>query len=77
MNEQLKQLCEKYPIYIPVDALAAFLHAKPAGLRASIDQRRCPFGFSWSLGGRSAYKIPTATFIAWYTQGVVQQELPQ
>lgn len=70
MGEKFKKLCEENPIYIPVDTLAEFLHIKPAGLRASIDQGRCPFGFSWSLGTRSGYKIPTATFAAWYTKGV-------
>ena len=52
MPEQLKCLCRKHPIYIPVDVAAEFLHVKPAGLRASIEQGRCPFGFSWSLGER-------------------------
>lgn len=75
MPEGLKLLCQKHPIYIPVDALAEFLHVKPAGLRASIDQGRCPFGFSWSLGGRSGYKIPTITFVAWYTKGVALNQI--
>lgn len=70
MDEKLDELCKKYPLYIPVDALAEFLHVKPAGLRASIDQGRCDFGFGWKLGSRSAYKIPTRTFVAWYTKGV-------
>ena len=70
MNERLEKLCKDYPLYIPVDVLAEFLHVKPAGLRASIDQGRCPFGFSWTLGSRSGYKIPTATFAAWYTKGL-------
>lgn len=70
MNENLEKLCKDYPLYIPVDVLAEFLHVKPAGLRASIDQGRCPFGFSWTLGNRSGYKIPTATFKAWYTKGL-------
>lgn len=75
MPDQLKQLCNKYPICIPVDALAEFLHVKPAGLRAAIEQGRCPFGFCWTLGKRSAYKIPTDTFVAWYTKGVVLPDL--
>lgn len=75
MPEQLEKLCKDYPVYIPVDILAEFLHVKPAGLRASIKQGRCPFGFSWSLGERSAYRIPTITFVAWYTKGVVLPDL--
>lgn len=69
--DELKDLCAAHPLYIPVDAVAAFLHVKPACLRASIDQGRCPFGFSWTLGERSGYKIPTTTFVAWYTKGVI------
>ena len=69
-SANLKDLCQEYPFYIPVDVAAEFLHMKPAGLRASMDQGRCPFGFSWSLGDKSGYKIPTATFVAWYTKGV-------
>jgi len=70
MDKSLSELCEEHPLYIPVDALAEFLHVKPAGLRASIDQGRCPFGFSWTLGSRSGYKIPTTTFVAWFTKGI-------
>ena len=69
-QEELYELITKYPLYIPVEAAASFLHMKGAGLRASIDQGRCPFGFSWSLGERSGYKIPTHTFVAWFTKGV-------
>ena len=75
MPEQLKCLCRKHPIYIPVDVAAEFLHVKPAGLRASIEQGRCPFGFSWSLGERLGYKIPTVTFVSWYTTGVALTDL--
>ena len=75
MKKNLTELCQKYPICIPVDAAAEFLHVKPAGLRASIDQNRCPFGFSWTLGSRSGYKIPTITFFAWLTKGTIQLPL--
>ena len=70
MKEELKRLCERYPHWIPVDVAAEFLHVKPAGLRASIAQGRCPFGFSWKLGDRAGYKIPTTTFVAWFTKGI-------
>lgn len=69
--EELKELCQKYPIYIPVRAVAKFLGMSEDGLRASIDQRRCEFGLSWSLGERSGYKIPTMTFVAWLTKGTI------
>lgn len=72
MNAQeLRELCDKYPVSIPVNVVADFLHVKPAGLRASIDQGRCPFGFSWILGDRAGYKVPTTTFWAWYTKGTI------
>lgn len=67
--EQLDSLVEQHPIYIPVSEAAAFLHMGPEALRASIDQNRCPFGFSWRLGERSGYKIPTITFLSWLTKG--------
>lgn len=73
--EELKELCKKHPIYIPVRAVASFLHMTEDGLRASMDQNRCPFGFSWTLGERSGYKIPTMTFIAWVTKGVIPLDL--
>lgn len=46
MREQLQDLINEYPIYISVPAAAKFLHMNPSALRASIDQGRCPFGFS-------------------------------
>ena len=69
--EKLKELCEKYPIYIPIRAASSFLRVSEAGLRASIDQGRCKFGFSWKLGERSGYKIPTMTFAAWLTNNPI------
>lgn len=66
----LAQLINEHPIYLPVAVVAEYLHLSPAALRASIDQGRCPFGFSWRLGTRSGYKIPTVTFLAWLTKGV-------
>lgn len=66
---QLSQAVEQYPLYLPVLVVAGLLHLKPEALRASIDQGRCPFGFCWQLGGRTAYKIPTLTFARWFTNG--------
>lgn len=69
--KELQHLADRHPDYIPIGEAAAFLHLKPEALRASIDQNRCPFGFSWSLGERSGYKIPTMTFVAWITKGTI------
>ena len=65
----LSELADRYPLYVPVSAAAEFLHVTETGLRASIEQGTCPFGISWKLGDRAAYKIPTITFIAWLTKG--------
>ena len=67
----LSHLVEKYPAYIPVLAAAELLHLKPEALRASIEQGRCPFGFCWQLGDRMAYKLPTLTFVRWFTKDTV------
>lgn len=69
MHEELKTLIKNNPIYISVPAAAKFLHMNPSALRASIDQNRCPFGFSWKLGDHAGYKIPTITFVSWLTKG--------
>ena len=68
---KLSQLVEKYPAYIPVLAAAELLHLKPEALRASIEQGWCPFGFCWALGDRMAYKVPTVTFVNWFTKGTL------
>ena len=67
--DELEQLVTAYPRYIPISAAAEFLHVKPDALRASIEQNRCPFGFCWRLGDRTAYKLPTLTFVSWFTKG--------
>lgn len=69
MKDDLEKLLKKFPIYIPVSAAAAFLHMAPEALRASMEQGRCPFGFSWKLGDRSGYKIPSIAFYTWLTKG--------
>lgn len=66
----LQELADQYPLYILISAAADYLHIKEAGLRAAIEQGTCPFGISWKLGDRAAYKIPTITFVAWLTKGV-------
>lgn len=68
-TEQLNRLIEAHPCYIPVAEAAAFLHMGTDALRASMEQNRCPFGFSWKLGDRNGYKIPTIAFVSWLTKG--------
>lgn len=69
-QQELEQLIEQYPEYIPVPALAKFLNANVDGLRKAIEQRRCPFGIMWQkdLRGNKSFKVPTFTFYMWYTQ---------
>ena len=64
-QEEIGTLIEEFPLYIPVTKAAELLPMKPEALRASIEQKRCPFGFCWQLGDRVAYKIPTLTFYQW------------
>lgn len=70
MDAEFSELIHNHPVCIPIPAVAEFLKMSPSALRASIEQGRCPFGFSWKLGERSGFKIPTATFVAWYSKGV-------
>lgn len=74
--EELKALCNKYPIAIPVREAAQFLGISPECLRASCMQGRCPFGFAWASVGseRTGYKIPTLTFFCWITKGAVAMD---
>lgn len=72
--DELRDICQKHPIYIPVRVAAKFLSVSEDGLRASMDQSRCPFGFSWKLGERSGYKISTMAFAAWLTKGTIPLE---
>lgn len=62
---ELSRLIEANPIYIPVTAAADFLHVKAGGIRASMEQGRYLFGFSWKIGDRAGYKIPTLAFYNW------------
>ncbi len=68
-NTALDTLIREHPICVPIPVAAEFLHMKPNALRASIEQSRCPFGFSWKLGDRKGYKIPTVAFVSWLTKG--------
>ena len=69
--EELNQLVEENPISIPLTKTAAFLGMDADSLRASIEHGGCPFGLGWQkdIRGNRAFKLPTATFYLWYTQG--------
>lgn len=64
---ELENLVNKNPIFLPVSEIAQFLRMNPHSLRVSMEQGKCPFGFSWQAGERHGYKIPSATFYLWYT----------
>lgn len=68
--DELNELVEKHPQYIPVTAVAVYLGVNPEGLRRCIEAGQCPFGIAWSksIGGNKAFKIPTLTFYLWVTQ---------
>lgn len=67
--DELKKLCQEYPVCIPVRVAAKFIGVAEDCLRAAMDQNRCPFGFSWRLGDRGGYKISTLAFASWHTKG--------
>lgn len=67
---ELTELCEKYPIEIPLTELANFLHIKPESLRLSIIQGTCGFcSFAWKrVGGTHyAFSVQTLPFYLAYT----------
>lgn len=65
-NERLGQLIEENPVNIPINAVAAFLGADSASVRATIENNT--FGAAWKKVGstRRAYFVPTAQFVRWY-----------
>jgi hypothetical protein len=69
----LSRFIETNPI--PVTVAVEFLHVKADGIRASMGQERCPFGFSWKIGDKSGFKIPTLAFYNWImgSAAVLQQ----
>lgn len=74
--EELKALCEKHPVCIPIREAAKFLGVSEDGIRAACLQGRCPFGFAWVSAGanRAGFKIPTMAFICWLTKGAVAMD---
>lgn len=69
--EDLEKLIELYPNHIPLPQCASFLEMDADGLRRAIELNQCSFGISWQRPGAAnrAFKIPTLTFVAWYTKG--------
>jgi hypothetical protein len=74
---ELEELCEKYPIEIPLTEVAKYLHIKPESLRRSIEQGTCGFcALTWRNGTRPAFNIPTIPFYLAMTgrKGVIYGE---
>lgn len=68
--DELDDLVERNPEYIPVPEAAKFLHVNAEGLRCTIEKGQAPFGIAWqkNIRGNKAFKIPTLTFYLWITQ---------
>ena len=71
--QALDKLVEKYPDAIPLPEVAAFMGMDRDGLRRCIEVGKCPFGVAWqkTIRGNRSFKIPTFTFYAWYTAGMI------
>lgn len=67
---ELNQLCEKFPLKIPLIDCASFLGMEAESLRACLERGSCPFGLGWikKNAHNRAFYIPTPTFYLWYTQ---------
>lgn len=65
--DDLNDLVERNPFFIPLAEAAQYLHMNPEGLRASITNGQCPFGIAWQkdIRGNKAFKIPTLKFYLW------------
>lgn len=67
--ERLEALTKKYPVKLPLKAVAEFLHMNEEGLKAALMRGNAPFGFAYQKSDE-AYRvivIPTVTFYLWYT----------
>ena len=71
--EELNRLVDENPNFIPLPKCATFLSMDEDGLRRAIENRQCEFGLAWQRpnAANRAFKIPTLTFVAWYTKGVM------
>ena len=67
-KEELKRLCEKYPVSIPVKEAAQFLGMKPENLRCAIALGGVKGAIWWQKPGskNSAYSIQTLPFYEAY-----------
>jgi hypothetical protein len=74
---QLVELCEEYPLKIPLDKAAKFLNMEEEGLRSSIEQGRCQFGLcvQKNKNANRAFTINTIAFYSWVTGGAVFKTL--
>lgn len=73
-QEELFELVHKYPKKIPIEALAKFLGRDRDALKASLDRGSADFGFAGTTDetrGNRLFTIPTFTFYAWYTKGII------
>ena len=62
----LSDLVERNPIYIPVNEVAAFLHVKADGLRASMESGQMSVWVQLEAWETSVViKIPTLAFYNW------------
>ena len=75
--ETLINLCEKYPLKIPLEKVAEFLSMDKEGLRSSIEQGRCQFGLcvQKSIYSNRAFTINTLAFYSWVTNGAIFKTL--
>ena len=69
--QQLNQLAEKYPVDIPVSAVANFLGCDGGSVRAYLMAQNS-FGMGWKKPGSAnrGFFIPTAKFYSWYRNGL-------
>lgn len=78
---ELRVLCEKYPLKIPVAEVAKFLDMNKDGLLAALMRGNAPFGFAYQKddGGYRVPIIPTTKFYLWYAnmngQMVMSEEI--
>ena len=75
--EELEGLVEKYPVKLPLKAVADFLDMNEEGLKAALIRNNVPFGFAYQKtdGGYRVMIIPTVTFYLWYTNCNAQMVL--
>jgi hypothetical protein len=70
---ELNQIVKENPLSIPISILSKFLDCDDDGVRAYLQNSPYPFGMAWQKHGKAnrAFKVPTAKFYLWYTNGIV------